>query len=467
MAAVQNKSRGWSPETMSPYQYAIIALCCIANIADGFDVVSLALAAPVLSTEWAMDPAVLGSLFSAAAVGLTVGAFLVAPQADKLGRRPVMLIALGSLAAALLLTSIVSNIWQLLVLRFITGIGLGTLVVCLNTTVAEFASEKMRNLALAILHTGFTVGMILGSGIATLVLEPIGWRAIFFTAGLLNVATFVLGFMLLGESPAFLAARKRARDLVKLDRLGKRMRILNLRELVISGLSTSADPSEGKFRMLLSNDLRNRTILLWLASLTYAIVGYFLMNWKPTILANAGLSPTLAAASGMVTGLCGALGHLAMGIWGRKVGEGRLTAIFFTASAVTLVMFGLQPPVPIILLAIAGLTTFFVVGAYTGLFLVSVLMYPPAAQNTGLGFVVGFGRIGAIIGPMIGGFLLSAGFDRMATYFIFSAIAIIPAITMHMANRLAARDLRAAEEDARAPANPERTPDAERSGQAV
>lgn len=460
MAGHPQDSKAPSLETMSPYQYAVVALCCLANIADGFDVVSLALAAPVLSGEWAIDPAMMGALFSAAAVGLTVGAFIVAPQADRFGRRPVMLSALGLLAIALLLTGISTNIWQLLVLRFITGVGLGTLVVCLNTTVAEFTSVKVRNLCLAIMHTGFTMGMIGGSGIAALVLEPIGWHAIFLSAGIMNVFTFLAGLFLLAESPTFLANRGRPDDLRRLDQLGKRMRIPNFRELVTQASRAEHKPTESKLKTLLTGELRRRTILLWVASLTYAIVGYFLMNWKPTILANAGLSPTLAAASGIVTGAFGTLGHLAMGLFARRVGEGRLTAIFFAAAAVTLVIFGLQPPIPVFLLIMAGVTTFFVVGAYTGLFLVSVVMYPPSAQNTGLGFVVGFGRVGAIIGPMIGGVLLSTGFDRMDTYFVFAIIAVIPAITMHLANRIAQRN--AGTNDVF-----EGTKDAERAGHTV
>ena len=225
MAQSPENQAAWSPPTMTWYQYAIVALCCFANIADGFDVVSLALAAPVLSKEWGISPAVLGTLFSAAAVGLTVGAFLVAPQADRIGRRPVMLGALGTLMAALLLTAITHAVWQMVALRFVTGICLGTLVVCLNTTVAEYASVKMRNMSLAILHTGFTLGMILGSGIAALVLEPVGWRAIFIAAGVLNGLTFLAALLLLGESPTFLATRRRPADFAQLGRIGARMRI--------------------------------------------------------------------------------------------------------------------------------------------------------------------------------------------------------------------------------------------------
>lgn len=426
-----------APPSMTRYQYLVVALCCAANIADGFDVVSLSVAAPVLSKQWHIDPAVLGTLFSAVAVGLVIGAFLVAPFADKVGRRPVMLGALGSLAVSLLLTSAATDIWHLLALRFVTGIGLGTLVVCLNTTAAEYSSVKFRNMAMATVHIGFTLGMMLGSGIAAAVLGTGGWRTIFLAAGLLNAVTFTLALFILGESRDFLVRRQGPKDLAALNRLHRRMTLPEL--AAMPPRPAAAETSANAIRAMLAGPIRSPTILIWIASLTYALVGYFLLNWKPTVLANAGLSPSLAAASGIITGACGAVGHLAMGLLGRRVGEGRLTAFFFSMAAVTLILFGIMPAAPIPLLAMAGLTTFFVVGAYTGLFLVTAVMYPTAIQNTALGFVVGFGRIGAIIGPMIGGFLFSAGLTRMDTYIVFSIIAVIPAVTMSLVNRLAAR----------------------------
>lgn len=438
MVAVTEEGRAIAaPAGMSVYQIAVVALCCLTNVADGYDVVSLAVAAPVLSKQWHVDPAVLGALFSSVAVGLVIGAFIIAPLADKIGQRPVMLGALGTLAVALLLSGASMNIWQLLGLRFVTGIGLGTMVVCLNTAAAANSSEKARNISMAIVHIGFTLGMMLGSGIAAVVLHSAGWRPIFYFAGALNIVTFVMSIFLLGESREFLVRRQGPGDLERLNNIQRRM---GLAELAAMPPRPPVSRDRGAaLRVMLAPEIRTQTILVWVASITYAIVGYFLLNWKPTILANAGLTPELAAASGIITGACGTLGHLSMGLFGRRVGEGKLTTIYFALAAVTLVIFGIQPPDPIPLLAMAGVTTFFVVGAYTGLFLVSVVMYPPRIQNAGVGFVVGFGRIGAIIGPMIGGFLLSAGLTRMDTYFVFSAIAVVPAVTMYFANRLVAR----------------------------
>jgi MFS transporter, AAHS family, vanillate permease len=280
------------PTTMNLYQWAIVLLCCLTNIADGFDVVSLSVAAPVLSKAWRIDPAVLGTMFSAVAVGLVIGAFVVAPFADKIGRRPVMLGALGTLAACLLLTGICNAVWQLFALRFITGIGLGTLVVCLNTTAADHASEKSRNIAMALVHIGFTVGMMIGSGIAAFVLEAGGWRPIFLFAGSLNAITFLVSLFLLGESREFLVRRQAPGDLARLNRLNRRMGVA---ELAAMPAKPAAIKDRGlALRTMLAPQIRSQTILVWVASATYAVVGYFLLNWKPR---PAASSPAPAAPS--------------------------------------------------------------------------------------------------------------------------------------------------------------------------
>ncbi len=203
----------------------------------------------------------------------------------------------------------------------------------------------------------------------------------------------------------------------------------------------SADGDRTRFalRDLLEPAMRTETLLVWVTAFAYAIVGYFLMSWKPTILANAGLSPSMAAASVTIGSAFGIAGHLSMGLFARRTGEGRLTAVYFLLATISLFAFGTAPGNPIALILLAGVTNFFVVGAYTGLFLVAVEMYPPERQNTGLGFIVGFVRVGAAVGPILGGFLLSAGLSRMDTYFVFTAIAAVPAVTMYLAARLTAR----------------------------
>lgn len=442
VAAVQAGGADDTSARMSHWQYAIVALCCLCNLADGFDVASLALVAPVLSKDWEISPETLGVIFTAASVGLALGAFLIAPLADRFGRRPLMLTAIGSLAVTLALTGAATGIVQMLVLRFLTGLALGTLVVCLNTTVAEFSTVRARNVSLALLHIGFSLGMATAGAAAATFLGSGDWRGVFYAAASLNVLTFVLALFLLGESPMFLLKRRAAGDLERYNRLERLMARGAVSELPALPGTQAGGPAWG-MRNMLAPALRSETVLVWVTALTYAVVGYFLMSWKPTVLANAGLSPSLAALSVTIGSAFGVLGHLSIGIFARRFGEGQLTAVYFLCAVVTLLGFGLMPAQPVPLILMAGLTNFFVVGAYTGLFLVAVVIYPPESRNTGLGFMVGFVRVGAAIGPIIGGVLLGAGLTRMDTYFVFSAIAVIPAVTMYLATRLASRRIAA------------------------
>jgi len=410
---------------------AVIAVCCLCNAADGFDVASLSVAAPVLSREWNLDPAMLGLVFTSASIGLALGAFTIGPLTERIGRRPVMLTAIGSLTINLFLTAICNTVMVMAGLRFLTGLALGALVVCLNAHVAEYAGEKSRNMALAVLHVGFTIGLMAASTVAAIVLETLGWREVFMAASLLNAVTFVLCLVLIEESPAFLAGRRRTSDLARYNRAMRRLSQPEVAEL--PHLEAGSGGKRLRFTSLLAPPYRTQTILLWVAALTYSIVGYFQMQWKPTIIANAGISPSIAAASGLVAGLFGAVGHLAMGGFGQRFGERRLTGIFFSLTVVALVLFAIQPPQLVPLMTTAGLISFFLVGAYTGLFLVAVITYPTELKTSGLGAMVGFTRVGSAIGPMLGGLLLSYGFSRMNVYFIFSAIAVVPAIAVFTA----------------------------------
>jgi MFS family permease len=411
-------------------QVILVVLCCLINLSDGYDVLSLALAAPQITKEWGVAPQMLGVAFSATSIGLVIGAFVVAPVADRVGRRTVVLAALLIITAAHWCLAASSSIWMVAALRFCKGIGLGTLVVSLNVLVAEFSNDRWRNLLLGILHTGFSLGMAVGGATAAWVLEPFGWRYIFVGGGLLNGAVLLFAIVFLLESPEYLTTRQPRNALARVNAV-----LAALKRPPLDSLPQIQAGRRSKISVaaLLAPDIRRTTILIWVASLTYAIVGYFLMNWKPQILVKAGLSPTQASYVGIVNGAFGTLGHLTIGLLTKWVEETRLTAIYFAMIVVVLVVFGTIPPNPVLLLGTSGLLTLFTVGAYTGLFLVAIKFYSAEMRNTGVGFVVGWGRVGAIIGPMLGGLLIGASLDRVMTFAVFASIAVIPVMSMFLA----------------------------------
>jgi predicted MFS family arabinose efflux permease len=229
------------------------------------------------------------------------------------------------------------------------------------------------------------------------------------------------------ESPAFLLAAQPKNALRKLNKI--------LTGLGLAALSELPPPSERARKengavALLSKDMWRLSLLMWLASFVYALVGYFLLNWKPTVLVEAGLTPAQASFSGVLQGIVGACGHLTIGVFARRLGEGRLTAIFFLLMGISLVVFGSLHAGMWVMIAAACVLTYFTVGAYTGVFLTAVARYPLRLRNFGVGFVVGFGRAGSVVGPLIGGLLMGAGVERAATFAIFAAISVIPAIAM-------------------------------------
>ncbi|MEI9928092.1 MAG: MFS transporter [Sphingomonas sp.] len=438
MAATTLETIASSP--MRLRQYVMVALCCLINLTEGYDVVSLSYAAPVLTKEWGTRPEMLGLVFSAASLGLTLGAFLLAPLSDKIGRRPMMFAALAAITVSHALTSVSYSVQELLALRFLMGLGLGLLVVSLNVMVSEYSNDARRSMLLAFLHAGFTGGMIVGGALSALVLVPFGWRAIFAAGAEINLVLLVLLFVFMWESPTFLLARQPARALERLNRILAHLGHAPLAELPPK---PERERRGSQLAALLARGERVSNLLFWLASLTFNLVGYFLLNWKPKVLVSAGLTPTEASWIGAATATLGILGHLSMGWLSRKGGAIGFTAIYFLLLGVSLLGFG-NAHSALMLIVTSGLLQFFTVGAYTGLFLAAVELYPPERRNIGIGFMVGFGRLGSIFGPYLGGVLLGGDMGRSATFAVFAVISAVPVIAMIVLGRSAARHARPA-----------------------
>lgn len=413
-------------------QFILVALCCLINTADGYDVLSLALAAPRIAKEWGVTPQMLGVAFSATSVGLVLGAFFVAPLADRVGRRLVILVALVLITIVHWCLAASSSIWEIAILRFAMGCALGTLVVSLNVMVAEFSNDRWRNVLLAILHIGFSLGSALSGAVAVWVLEPYGWRYIFIAGGILNLAVIFIALATLLESPDYLITRQPRNALARVNAILAKFKQAPLQALPPLRTEKVAKVS---IAALFAADSRQFTVMLSIASFAFAIVGYFLMNWKPQILVNAGMTATQASYVGVVNGAFGILGHLSIALLSRWIEETRLTAFYFVMLVLTLVLFGTIPASPVMLLGTSGVLNLFTVGAYTGLFLVAIKFYSTETRNAGVGFVVGWQRAGAIIGPMLGGFLIGAQLDRSTTFAVFASIALVPVLTMFLAVR--------------------------------
>jgi MFS transporter, AAHS family, 4-hydroxybenzoate transporter len=409
------------------WQIAVVSLCVLANICDGLDTTSIAYAAPLLLREWSISPQSFGLVLSAGALGMLVGALLVAPQADKVGRRTIIVAATATSSICMFGLAASQNLSQLLVFRFMVGIAVGALVPSLSIMVVEFSNEKRGNLFLSLVHIGFAIGAILGAAIGATVVEAYGWRAIFLTAGIITSITSIACYAMLPESVNFLLARQPSNALARANKILERFGESPLSEL--PPRPAAKVRTFTSIAAILGPNMLRATLLLWVASFARFFISYFLTGWKPQVLVMAGFTNRAAIAVGMATSAAASVGVLFMGLFAARIGSARATAIMLVSCAVALLSFGItESPIPLVLLAAACMFT--IEAAFTGTVITATRFYAVENRSTGVGFTLGIGRIGAIVGPYVGGALIGMGLDRSVYFPVYASAAVIGAIAI-------------------------------------
>lgn len=424
MSAPASSSDVIRQSPMSLYQYAVIALCMLSYASDGVDVVTLSYAAPSLMREWAISAETFGLAYTATPVGIALGSFFLSPLADRIGRRTLTLWLLGSLVVMLFLTAVSHSLLMLVALRFLTGVSLGALVVCLNVTVSEFSNEERSNFLIGLLHTGYSFGGMLCGALAALLLEPLGWRSLFFAAGSLSVLSFVLSLFVLAESPTYLVTRRPADALQRLNAIFRRMR-----KPEFDSLPPASEISTGRKgrSIIIPRSLWFGTFLLCLAGFVFTVSGGFMASWRPKLLDMAQMNMTWNGIAGVTTYGAGVCAHLVVGALARRVGERKIAVIFLLGMGAAFTLLGIVPDGAIWPLVIAStLSGFFNVGAFTAIILVTLNYYDVSVRSAGLGIMLGCSRVGGIVGPLMGGFAIGAGFGRFWVLFMFAAILLVP-----------------------------------------
>ena len=408
---------------ISRMQMAVFGICFLMNGIDGMDVLVISYAAPVLAEEWSIAPGALGVVFSAALLGMTFGAMFIAPFADRIGRRAMIIFSILLTGFAVLATSVIQSIEGLMVLRFISGLGIGAMLASVATMAAEFAPDRQRNLILVSILAGYPIGATIFGVIAADVIPAFGWRAIFVTAGMTTLATFPLVWFLLPESLTFLIRMRPANALVKINRIIGRMGHAHLDELP----PALRDIASRNVKGLFSAELSRPTIFLWLAFFMNFATLYFLASWIPKLTLAAGLPLNLAIYAGAVFNLGAVFGIGLSGYLSQKLGLRRVIAVFLLLTAVVMALFGFAQGSSMIL-PLVGLIGFLIQGGFVGLYAVAARLYTTEIRTTGIGWAIGAGRTGAIAGPLVGGMLVGYGLSIGANFRWFAIPLILAGI---------------------------------------
>jgi benzoate transport len=402
-------------------QLIVLAICFLLNIIDGYDVLAMSFAAPVLAEDWQLAPTRLGIVFSAGLLGMTLGAMFLAPLTDRIGRRTMILWAVVIMGVAMYATACAPNLGWMVALRILTGLGIGAMLASLTSLVSEFFPDRLRNIAVGVMLAGYPLGATLGGGVAALVLPSQGWPGVFIAGGIMTLAMLPLIFWLLPESPHYLLQRRPADALVKLNQVLCRLGQDGLAAL--PGAVTA--PEAASVRSLLAPGRRLATLQLWTGFFLCFATLYFLLSWIPKLLVDSGLPLAQAIYVGIAFNVGGAAGNLGVGWVANRFGLQRGLLGFKVIAAIGMAAFALFELQVAWLLILTAVIGFFQQGGFVGLYMLAARLYPAAIRTTGVGWGIGLGRFGAVIGPYLAGQLIGLGWGLSVLFMLFAVPLLV------------------------------------------
>lgn len=419
---------------MSRFQWTAVAVCVLLNVLDGFDVLVMAFTSQSVSQEWGLSGSVLGLLLSAGLFGMAIGSIALAPWADRIGRRTMILVCLALSSSGMVLSALAQNAGQLGILRLLTGIGIGGILASSNVIASELASTRFRSLAVSLNSTGYAVGATLGGVVAVVLQSTSGWRSVFLFGGLCTAALFPVVWFRLPESLDFLLVRRPADALHRINLFAVRAGHEPLAELPPAPTTAEGTGTRGVGPAdLLAPAQRRNTLLLWGAFFLTMFGFYFVTSWTPKLLVEAGMSATQGITGGVLLNLGGIFGTALLGVLTVRFRLGRVLVGYLTVAAILLAVF-VPATVTVAVGFVLGAAIGVVVnGCIGGLYALPPTLYSPALRATGMGWGIGIGRVGAILSPIIAGALLDTGWTATQLYLLVSvaflgAAAVVSAV---------------------------------------
>jgi AAHS family benzoate transporter-like MFS transporter len=383
----------------------VLPLCWTAILLDGFDLVVLGAVLPSLLDyeAWHLTPGTASVISVMGLVGMTIGAITIGAVTDVIGRRKALIFAVSTFSLLTLLCAFAPNPWAFGLLRFLAGLGLGG---CLPTAIAlvtEYAGRSRAGSAATTMMTGYHVGAVLTALLGIVVLPNLGWRAMFVIGALPALVLVPLMLRYLPESASFLRARARAGDARTVEKRA--------------------------YATLFRGGLARSTLAFWVTSFMGLLLVYGLNTWLPQIMREAGYDLGAALALLLVLNIGAVLGLLVAGRVADRIGSRPSTIAWFTGAALFLAVLSVMLPGVGVYVSVL-LAGVFVFSAQVLVYAFVARVYPAAARATALGAVAGVGRIGAICGPLIGGWLLARGIAYPWGFYVFAAVGALGAIAI-------------------------------------
>lgn len=412
------------------YQRRIFALCFLVSMLDGFDTQSIAFVAPSISAQWNLPPASFGPIFSATLFGSVIGASVIGRLADRYGRKWFTVFTVALFGAATLACAFATSAFQLLILRLIAGLGLGGAIPNFMALAAEYAPQRMRSRIVVMTLWGFPLGAVIGGILSTFLISRFGWPAVFIVGGVLPLVLILVLIGSLPESIRFLALRPQSRDALTaiMRRIDASLAIDPRLDFYVA---EPASESRGSFRLLFTDGRAANTVLFSAVMFMSLLLSYLLINWVPLLLQQAGLAIENAVLGAVTLNFAGILGSYLFSRRMDKVSRPiTMMVVAYVLSAVAVAAIGRVGASFWPIMSSLFVAGFLLIGIQMAMSAFIANVYPTSLRGTAIGSIQGVGRLGSLLGPLIGGALLAFGMTPTQLFQSASIPALLAACAL-------------------------------------
>ncbi|MPW44364.1 MFS transporter [Acinetobacter guerrae] len=421
---------------LTPFHWRVIVLSTLIIIFDGYDLVIYGVALPLLMKEWAIDPVTAGFIGSVALFGMMFGALIFGTMADKLehlniSRKKVIAVCIILFSLCTVLCGLSKTTTQFAIFRFLAGVGIGGVMPNVIALVSEYAPKKFKSFFVTLMFSGYAIGGMAAAALGSVLVPVYGWKIMFMIAGIPLIILLPL-MKLLPESIDYLV-RKKKDETVRyiLSRLVPSYQ--NQPDDVFVLNASNQTQAQAPIKMIFTEQRAFSTVMFWCSIFMTLIMVYALGNWLPKLMIEAGynLSKSLIFLFSLNVG--GMIGSILGGYLGDRYNVKYVTMALLLLGAVSLSLLSFQfdSVVLYFLIACAGAAS---IGTQIMLLAYMARFYAPNIRSTGIGWGLGMGRVGAILGPILTGWLLSLHLPHFYNFLALSIPAVIGIVTVFLIN---------------------------------
>ncbi|HZP32314.1 MAG TPA: MFS transporter [Candidatus Acidoferrales bacterium] len=421
---------------LSRFQISTITLCGLILLLDGFDTQCIGFLAPGISESLSIPLKAFGPVFSAALIGLMIAAMVMGPVADRWGRKWPVVLSAATFAIFALLTARAASLEQLIVLRFLTGLGLGGAMPNVVALTSEYSPKRLQAVFVGMLFVGMPLGALVGGLVSSVMIPLWGWRSVFYLGGVAPLAIAVILIKALPESVRFLTAR--GKNTAAISAIMRKI----APDISVAGLNSSfaaagvAETADTPVRRLFTDGRATGTVLLWIPFFMNLLMLYFIVNWLPGLLRQSGLAVSAGVIAVSIFSLGGIVGCIAEGRIMNSCGPYPTLLVEFVFSALLVGAMAFLTRSFATMMAVTFVLGVAIQGAQAGLNALAANFYPTTVRSTGVGWALGVGRVGSIVGPAIGGILLSIGWTPQRIFLAGMAPALLASLAILWSGRI-------------------------------